>query len=154
MLKKSFLLSIIVIILDQIIKYFINNNLTSNIVIIGDFFSITKAHNTGAAFSIFSNQRIFLIIVSLLILIILCKLIKDYKLNKRNIIAFALLIGGLIGNLIDRIFLGYVIDYLSFEFGNYSFPIFNLADTCIVIGVGLLFIATMKKEDRNENSSK
>ncbi len=154
MLKKSLIISSIVILFDQVIKILINNYLVSDINVIQNFFVITKVHNTGAAFSIFTDQRILLIIVSLLMLIIILKLHKDYKNNLRNMIAFGLVIGGLIGNLIDRIILGYVVDYLSFSFGSYNYPVFNLADTAIVIGIFLLLIATIKKEDRNENSSR
>ena len=74
--------------------------------------------------------------------------------NNRNIFAFSLLIGGIIGNLIDRVIYGYVIDFLDFNIFGYDAPIFNIADTCIWIGAFLLFYAIMKREDINEIDSK
>ncbi len=153
MLKKSLLLSFIIIFLDQLIKILIDNFLHADIIVIKDFLNIIKVYNTGAAFSIFTDQRIFLIVISLIMLFIIIKFIKDYKENFRNVLAFSLVIGGLVGNLIDRIIYGHVIDYIAFSFGNYNFPVFNLADIAIVVGVGLLFIATLKKEDNNGDNS-
>ena len=69
---------------------------------------------------------------------------------KRNTLLFGLLFGGIIGNLIDRIFYGYVIDFLDFTIFGYDFPVFNFADICIVSGIFLLIIAICKKEDINE----
>lgn len=77
---------------------------------------------------------------------------KKFKENKRNIIAFSLLIGGLLGNLIDRIIHGYVIDFIDFYIFNYNYPIFNIADVCICIGVFILLYSIYLGED-NENSS-
>ncbi|MDE5889251.1 MAG: signal peptidase II, partial [Bacilli bacterium] len=67
--------------------------------------------------------------------------------------AFGLLYGGLAGNLIDRIISGYVIDFLDFYIFKYDFPVFNVADICIVLGVLLLIYATIKGEDENVNNS-
>jgi signal peptidase II len=72
----------------------------------------------------------------------------NFKNNNRNNLAFGLIIGGIVGNLIDRIFLGYVRDFLSIQIINYYYPVFNLADSFIVIGVVLLIIAIFKGEDQ------
>ena len=74
--------------------------------------------------------------------------------NKHNTIAFGLVFGGLLGNLFDRIFHGYVIDYLDFKLINYNYPVFNLADTALVIGIVMLIVAIVKGEDKNEFSGK
>ena len=96
---------------------------------------------TGAAFSILLGKRIFLIVVAILIIGILLYYIKKNKVDgKLNIIAFSLIIGGSLGNLIDRIVRGYVVDFISIKLGSYNFPIFNIADTLIVVGVFLLLI--------------
>ena len=76
-----------------------------------------------------------------------------FKKNTRNSIAFGLVIGGMAGNLIDRVFFGYVRDFLDFYIFNYDFPVFNIADTAIVIGIILLIYAVIKGEDLSENSS-
>ena len=95
-----------------------------------------------------------MIIASIVALIILARYMYNFQTNKRNNLAFGFLIGGIFGNLIDRIFLGYVRDFLSFQFGHYQYPIFNFADIAIVLGVFLLTIAILKGEDKNENRSK
>ncbi len=153
MKKKIILFSSILFILDQSVKIIIDNFFDEKIVIIKNFFSINKSYNTGAAFSLFSELTIFLILINIVIFIFLIYYLKNFKENTRNLLAFSLVFGGLLGNLLDRILYGHVIDYLSFSFGNYNYPIFNLADSFVVIGVCLLFIAIIKKEDVYGNKS-
>ena len=95
-----------------------------------------------------------MIFVSFIALFILFRYLYSFKLNTRNNIAFGLLFGGICGNLIDRLFIGYVRDFLSFKLFHYNYPVFNLADVFIVIGVFLLIIAIFKGEDKRENGSK
>lgn len=149
-MKKIFIYATIILIIDQVSKALIS--LIDNIVIIKNFFMIEKVNNYGAAFGFLQNQNRLLILISLIALFILIKYFKNFKPNKRNKIAFVFLIGGLMGNLSDRLFLGYVRDFLSFKILNISFSIFNLADAFITIGVILLIIAILKGED-NENRS-
>lgn len=122
--------------------------------IIMNFFSITKVYNMGASWSILTGQRWFLIALAIIILILLFYYQTKFVRNNRNIIAFALLYGGITGNLLDRIIYGHVIDFLDFTIFGYNFPVFNFADICIVLGVLLLIIAIFKKEDINEVSSR
>lgn len=152
MKKKIYIISFIVLIFDQISKIICDAFLKLNdpIVIIKDFFNITYVQNDGAAWSILKNQRILLILIGIVALYFIYKFIVDFKENKRNTLAFGLLIGGILGNLLDRIFLGYVRDFLDFEFFGYNYPIFNLGDICICIGVILLLIASIKGEDYGE----
>lgn len=137
------ILSIIFLVIDQISKILIIKLLEPNevITIIKNLFYIIYTNNTGAAFSILLGKRIFLIVVAILIIGILLYYIKKNKVDgKLNIIAFSLIIGGSLGNLIDRIVRGYVVDFISIKLGSYNFPIFNIADTLIVVGVFLLLI--------------
>ena len=137
------ILSIIFLVIDQISKILIIKLLEPNevITIIKNFFYIIYTNYTGAAFSILLGKRIFLIVVAILIIGILLYYIKKNKVDgKLNIIAFSLIIGGSLGNLIDRIVRGYVVDFISIKLGSYNFPIFNIADTLIVVGVFLLLI--------------
>jgi signal peptidase II len=100
----------------------------------------TNGGNSGAAFGIFSGSTTFLIVVS--VFIVLCMLGADIMLkvkSKTYTIGFGLVVAGAIGNFIDRITLGYVRDFIMFDFWH-SFPIFNFADSCIVIGVALMSI--------------
>lgn len=137
------ILSLIFLIIDQITKILVIKilPLSGSIEIIKNFFYIIPTNNTGAAFSILLGKRIFLIVVAILIIGILLYYIKKNKVDgKLNIIAFSLIIGGSLGNLIDRIVRGYVVDFISIKLGSYNFPIFNIADTLIVVGVFLLLI--------------
>ncbi len=154
--KKIFLIVISVLILDQVSKSIISSILTNHesIIVIKDFFSLTYLQNYGVAFGILENNYIIIYIATFACAIALYKFMYSFKENKRNIIAFGLTIGGLIGNLIDRIFFGYVKDFLAFEIGNYHFPIFNISDIGVVVGVLLLMYAVIKGEDKNGISIK
>lgn len=155
MLKKIVGISTIIIILDQLIKYLISNKIELNesIEIINHFFSITYVQNIGAAWNILSGNRWLLIMIGMISLIaIYLYFIKDKKLKKIEVITYSILIGGIIGNLIDRIVYGYVIDYLSFNIFGYHFPVFNLADICIVVSVFLMIMIEIKgSEEKHEN---
>ena len=135
-MKKITVISFICIIIDQLIKIIVTNNIALNteLIIIDNFFSLTNVQNDGAAFSILSGNRIFLICVSLCALILLYFLfVKDKKLKNIDKIIYGVLLGGIIGNLIDRVLYGYV------NIFGYSFPIFNFADICIVLSmIGLI----------------
>ncbi len=149
MRKKLCIFSLIFIVIDQLIKYLISNNiiLNSEIKIIDKFFYITHVHNNGAAFSMFSGNIIFLIIMTLLALIVIYLFfIKNKKLSNFEILLTSLLIGGIIGNFIDRIIFNYVIDYLEFIIFDYYFPIFNFADICIVLSVIGIVILSVKED--------
>ena len=116
-------------------------NVYDSISIIPSFFSITYVRNTGAAFSIMENSRVLFIVIGMIALYLIWRfLIKDKELNKYYVFSYSMLIGGIIGNMIDRIIYGYVIDYLSFNIFGYSAPIFNLADTFIVVSIIMLLL--------------
>lgn len=150
-MKKVYIFALISLIIDQIVKILISNYLIlgQTIKIINNFFYLTYVQNKGAAFSILIGYRYILIIITFIFLYYLYKCIKKQKsLNKLEIISYGLLLGGIIGNLIDRIIYGYVIDYFDFMIFNYNFPIFNLADSFIVIGCIILVINSyLKGED-------
>ena len=154
-MKKVAIISLICIILDQIVKLIIIDRIALNagIKIIEDFFYLTYVRNYGAAWSILTGSRLFLIIIAIVsIFLIYFVLIKDTKLSKFNIICFGLLYGGIIGNLIDRVVRGYVVDYFEFIIINYNFPVFNIADSFIVVSIFLIIIR-MLKEEKNGLSS-
>ena len=129
------------------IKFVINNNidLYDQNTIIDNFFYLTNVRNYGAAWSILTGSRIMLIIVTILIMIGLYYFfIRKEKLKNYEKVIYGFLYGGIIGNLIDRIFRGYVIDYLEFYIFGYSFPVFNLADILIVISMFFIIISVIK----------
>ncbi len=153
---KYIILIILTFLLDQISKIIIMNkiDLNESITVIKGFFRLTYTHNIGAAFGIFGGKTVFIVIVSFLILgYLLFELIKHKKKNITIDLGLSLLIGGLIGNLVDRLYYGYVRDFLDFKIFNYNFAIFNLGDAFIVTGV-LLFLLGILLEERRENSNK
>lgn len=156
MQKKIIIYSIIFFILDLISKVIVNDfwGLTESITVINNFFYLTNVHNLGAAWSLFSGQRILLIVVGIAALFFIFRWINDFKNNNKNIWAFSLLISGLLGNLFDRIIYGYVRDFLDFRFGSYNYPVFNLADTFIFCGVILLILAIIKGEENGSKSNR
>lgn len=148
-MKKIALISLCFILIDQLSKYLIITCLSvgSYINVIDNFFRIAYVKNVGAAFSLLEGKTIFLILFTLLVLFLGVFFLRkktDYK--KLDILIYSLIIGGIIGNLIDRIIYGYVIDFISFNFYNYYFPIFNLADSFIVIGCAIYIIKLIKEE--------
>ena len=148
-MKKITIFSLLIIILDQIIKFVViqNMELYSSIIIIKNFFNITYVQNIGAAFSILSGNVVFLSLISLIVLVaIYIYLIKKKSFNKIQTITYSMLIGGIVGNMIDRIFRGFVIDYLDFSILKYNFPVFNFADICIVVSAIILLIFSIKEE--------
>ena len=151
MKKKSLIIATIIVIIDQVLKIVIDNILSINesIQVIPNVFYITKVYNTGAAWSLFEGSGILLIIIAIVAFFLLLKYQNYFMENKRNILAFALIYGGLVGNLIDRVIYGYVIDYLHIYIFGFSFPVFNLADMAIVIGFLLVIIAIIKGEEHD-----
>ena len=141
------ILTILVILVDFFSKYIVSKLMTVNetINLIDNFFRITYVKNTGAAFSIFSNNTILVIIISIVVIgFLLFYIYKNKGNNKLENVSYAFILGGAISNLIDRLVYGYVIDFLDFEILSYNAPIFNLADTFIVIGVILFLINTLR----------
>lgn len=131
---------VVAVILDQITKYIASVYFTKQVYVIENFFSFKYHENTGGGWSILEGQLWVFIIVGIIALGVFAYMMKDFNLKTNSIysIALILMIAGNIGNLLDRIFRGFVIDFLKFDFGNYTFPIFNLADSFLTIGIILL----------------
>lgn len=142
-MKKFCIITFIVLLIDRISKIIVMNFLDNKLVhVIKNFFYLTYVKNDGAAFSILSNQRLFLILISLVASVLLYLYVKKY--NKTNL-GYSFLMGGIIGNLIDRILYSFVIDFIGVIIFNYNFPIFNFADSFIVIGAIMLLFEKDKK---------
>ena len=153
----TIIISIILLCIDQISKLLVVNLLTKtdSITIIKNFFYLTYINNDGAAFSILVGKRIFLILIAVLAIVMLIRYIKKNNIqNKLELVSISLIIGGSLGNLMDRVVRGYVIDFLDFKIFNHNFPIFNLADTFIVIGVFLLLLKEIRKENNLDSRNK
>lgn len=148
-LKDICFFGMIFLLIDQIIKIILSSKMIVNqsFIVIKDFFSITLVHNNGAAFSLLSGNTFLLIFIGLAALIGLIIYIKQLEvIDDFDIFTYSLLFGGIVGNLIDRIIYGYVIDYLSFNFNGYFFPIFNFADICIVISIVIMIFRTLRED--------
>ena len=159
-MKKNILKIIVLIAIDQLIKVIVFNTIGKtgdSILVIPNFLQITYVENFGAAFGVFVT-RIFLIAVNLLIIFVVAKLLfsKKYKWDNKSSLGLSLILAGGIGNLIDRVFRGYVIDYIDIT-QVINYPVFNFADICIVVGVMLIMIMiivnTLKSQENvNENA--
>jgi signal peptidase II len=139
--------------IDQLFKYLVRNFMDygQSIPIINGFIQLTSHRNTGAAWGIFSGQKIFLI--SIAIIVIVVGLIFSRRVtDKLTRIAFGLFIGGAMGNVVDRLIFGEVTDMFEVTFINY--PIFNTADVFLVSGVILFLISTYKESKLESNQSK
>ncbi|MGN1358759.1 MAG: signal peptidase II, partial [Bacilli bacterium] len=138
--------------LDMVSKYIVSRLLIVNesVMVIKNFFNITYVRNTGAAFSIFSGNTFLVMIVSFIIIIgIILYISKNKPSNKMEKVAYSLILGGAIGNFIDRVIYGYVRDFIEIDIFGWDYPIFNLADVFVVVGVILLVIATWRgRNDR------
>lgn len=134
------------IIFDQIIKLLVSLTLKQPIVIIDNFFSMNYVKNYGVAWSMFNGNSLFIIILSLVGLYLIYLLFEEFKDDKYLIYPILVFLSGALGNIIDRIFRGYVVDYLDFNIFGYDFPVFNIADIYLVISLTLLLILFARKE--------
>ena len=148
-MKKIIGISFACFFLDQLIKYCINEivSLEKSISIIKNFFEITYVRNYGAAFNILDGNRFFLIVIACVTLLLIYYFLKQEPAgNQLEIVGYGLFIGGILGNLCDRLFRGFVIDCLDFQLFNIHMPIFNFADICICFGVFLCVLSLAKGE--------
>ena len=149
-LKQGLIVATLVVALDQISKYII-----LQVFMWGDWFRVTgffdlvRAHNTGAAFSLFADQPgwqqgFFITVATIASAIIIYLLRRDAGSNTYKL-ALSLILGGAVGNLIDRLNHGYVVDFLSFHINSYYWPAFNIADSAITVGAVFLIWDSFKK---------
>ncbi len=151
----EFLTVVIIIALDAITKTLSSTLLAygQRVEVIKDFFWLTNVHNTGAAWSLFAGQRTFFIVVSIVALIMMMVFfIKSEAKQRLYRLALLILFAGTMGNFMDRLLLGYVRDFLSFNTFGYMFPVFNIADMALNVGVGLMILEALlegKKQHGN-----
>ncbi|MBP2058025.1 signal peptidase II [Lactobacillus colini] len=155
-ITQSFYLfiSLIVVILDQWLKYYIHTNFEVGQIknVIPGLLSFNYLRNNGAAWNIFSGQMwLFYIITLVAVIVVLYYLFNPKYKNKVFDIGLALVLGGIIGNFIDRIHLHYVIDMFQLDFVNFN--IFNIADSAITIGIVLVFIYLIFFEDKKDTTA-
>lgn len=143
--RKIVIIGIIALVIDQITKslmqiYDVHFN------IINEFLRLNYIQNTGAAWSILEGKQYLLIGITILMLILVYNMSFSFDNNKLNNFTFGILFGGIIGNLFDRVLYGMVRDFIDINVFGYNFPVFNIADMLIVLGVVILLISTFKGE--------
>ncbi|HFI0428298.1 TPA: signal peptidase II [Streptococcus suis] len=143
----------VLIVLDQLVKTWTVANIALDTVepFLPGFMSLAYLRNYGAAWSILQNQQWFFTIVTIAAVTgLIWYYVKQIKGSLWTLFSLALMISGALGNFIDRIRLGYVVDMFHLDF--ISFPVFNVADMCLSVGVGILFICIMKEENNGSKS--
>lgn len=151
----ALIISAVIAVADQIIKYYVSAYLQpiGTVNVIDNLFKLTYVENRGVAFGMFTDMRwFFVVLTSAMLALIIIYMFKKKPSGKFFYITSGLIIGGGIGNLIDRIFYGYVIDYLSISFFP---PVCNFADYCITAGtimlvIYLLFFSDMTKDEKKD----
>jgi len=152
----ALLIGLAIVLLDQLTKQWIRSAFVygESRPVIDGFFNLVYVRNDGAAWNILSGQSIILILISVVVLVLLViyrrSFLQEQFLHR---ILFGLMVGGILGNLIDRIRFGWVTDFLDFQFGTYHYPSFNVADSAICIAVGLYILTNLfqKKEKETTN---
>ncbi|MBM7644289.1 signal peptidase II [Scopulibacillus daqui] len=150
-------LAVIVLMIDQLSKWLIVKNMYigESFQIIPKFLYLTSVRNTGAAWSILQGKMAFFFIVTIIVLIVVVYYMQKIgRVRPLLGIALALIIGGTLGNFIDRLFRGEVVDFIHVYIFTYSFPTFNVADSMLVIGVILVFIYMFLEEKKEKRHGK
>ena len=147
---------LLLVILDQLTKLLVIKliPLNDSVILIKNFLKFYYIRNTGAAFGMFSGYTIILILITLGVLYFLYKEIKNNKIDILSISSFVLIFAGAIGNLIDRVFRHYVIDFISFTLFKREMAIFNVADIYITFGVALIMYSIIKEGINERNRGK
>jgi len=143
--------------LDQVTKWIVMQKIPesrhgsdASIVVVDGFFELVHCHNTGAAFSMFSGNNFWLAIFSMMALVFLWVCRRHFGVETiLGQVALGLMLGGVAGNLIDRVVHGHVVDFLQFHIP-FPFPAFNVADSGICVGVGFMFLLSFRKPDLGE----
>lgn len=150
-LFRYYLIALLVIIIDQSSKWLIVKKMTigESIEIVKGFLYITSHRNTGAAWGMLAGQMMFFYIITVIVVIIIIYYIhKEARQNLLLGISLSLILGGAIGNFIDRLVKKEVVDFINTYIFSYDFPVFNIADSALVIGVGILMIHMFTEEKR------
>jgi signal peptidase II len=146
-----YIIALVVIGIDQLTKWIIvkNMELYEQITVIKDFFYITSSRNKGAAWGILQDQMFFFYLITAVVVIgVIFYMQKFGKDSKLLALSLSLILGGAIGNFIDRIYRQEVVDFLDFIIFKYDYPIFNIADSSLCVGVILVLIATFRDEKK------
>lgn len=148
-----YIIALVIIAIDQVTKWIVvrTMELGEQITIIENFFYLTSHRNSGAAWGILEGQMLIFYIVTVIVVIGVIYYMQAYaKENKGLAISLSFVLGGAIGNFIDRLFHQEVVDFFDFTIFNYNFPIFNIADSALTVGVILIIITTIIDETKTK----
>lgn len=151
-------IAVAVIVLDQLTKYIASTSMQMfEVINVIPMFSWTLRHNTGAAFSFLADaggwQRWFFALIAVVVSTVIFLWIKRLQAHEKwQAIALALILGGAIGNVIDRIWLGHVVDFILVYYKQWEWPAFNVADSAIFIGVVMIIIDSIREYRKEKNS--
>ncbi|WP_284140977.1 MULTISPECIES: signal peptidase II [unclassified Virgibacillus] len=151
-----YLIAASIIAVDQFTKWLVvkNMELYEQIPIIDGFFYLTSHRNKGAAWGILQDQMVFFYIITIIVVIAVVYYLQKFaRESKLLAIALSFILGGAIGNFIDRLFRKEVVDFFDFILFNYDYPIFNVADAALVVGVGMVIIATIIDEKKQRKGT-
>lgn len=147
------LISAVIAFSDQLTKYFVRHHfaLAESRPVVNGFFNLTYIRNTGAAWGMLGGQNTMLTLLSLVLLVLMVVFRRSFLSDTwPHRLALGLLIGGIVGNLVDRIRLGWVTDFLDFYIGPHHWPAFNIADAAICVGVGIYLITALREGKQNK----
>jgi signal peptidase II len=150
------LLGLAIVLLDQFTKHWIRSTFVygESRPVIDGFFNLTYVRNDGAAWNILSGHGIILILISVVVLVLLLIYRRSFLQEQlSHKILLGLMVGGIVGNLIDRIRFGWVTDFLDFQFGTYHYPSFNIADSSICIAVVFYIVLNLHEERKKKAGS-
>ena len=142
-MRKWIALALVIVVVDQITKYFIMQKFVLHETLyVTSFFNLVRVHNTGAAFSMLADaggwQRVFFIVVAVVASVWVVWLLRRHPEQQLFCLALGLILGGAVGNLIDRVLFGSVVDFVQVHYAGWYFPAFNVADSAITVGAGLM----------------
>jgi signal peptidase II len=151
MKARNYLSIILLVVIDQLTKIYIDSVMTlhQSIKVIDGFFHITYTRNTGAAWSMLEGQKYFFIIAALAAVAVIAVYLHKNKVSLWEKTGLILIASGAFGNVIDRLRLGEVIDFLDFYIFGYDFPVFNFADCCITVG-SIIVVLTVLLERKEQ----
>jgi len=150
------LIATTVLLADQLTKWLVLLHISEwrSVCVLTGFFQLVHWRNTGAAWGILQDRNLILVIISVLTIAGLCLFRRSLQLQHRiNRVALGLISGGIVGNLVDRVRLGCVVDFLDFYIGQYHWPAFNIADSAICVGVALYILDSWRTESLTKGTS-
>ena len=148
-----FSLTLTLLIIDRLTKWWVDSSLDFGVPndLIGNIIRLTRVHNEGGAFGIFPGGGVVCLVVSSIVSLILFLILLTMQIDSRLIkTGMAFVLAGALGNLVDRIQWGYVLDFFEFR----GFPIFNVADACITVGAAFIILSILFGGDRNQSKGK